>query len=133
MAIMYSPGRGSVLLCDFNHNSIPEMTKKRPVVVLSDVSPQLCIVVPFSTTSPVPLKPHHYQLIDFDTLPPPYDKNVQWVKCDMIYTVSYQRLSFPFVRKSSTGKRQYIQKRLSDADMRSIEKAVLSALQIIKT
>ncbi|WAW01199.1 type II toxin-antitoxin system PemK/MazF family toxin [Oxalobacter formigenes] len=130
MAIKFSPGRGMIVICDFSHNEAPEMIKRRPVIIMSDISMGLCTVVPLSTTAPTPKGSHHYKILDFDTLPAPYDSLTHWVKADMLYTVSYKRLSLPFNGKDASGKRDYIIKRVSDEDMKNIEKCILSALCI---
>lgn len=132
MAIRYTPSIGSVLICDFSGNKAPEIVKRRPVIVLSTVSPGLCVVVPCSTTAPVPERPHHYKLTDFDFLPPPYNDVVQWVKCDMVQTVSYDRLNMPYEGKDSSGKRKYRQKIINKSDFINIQKAVIRGLGLNK-
>ncbi|WP_366125084.1 type II toxin-antitoxin system PemK/MazF family toxin [uncultured Desulfovibrio sp.] len=80
MAIKFTPDVGTILLCDFGNVIEPEMCKKRPVVVLSSVSPWLCIVVPLSTTDPEEQMPWHCLVNTPKTLPYPYDSKVHWLK-----------------------------------------------------
>ena len=109
MALRYHPKTGTIVVCDYNTGFIAaEMTKRRLAMV---VSPQfkrrnnLCTVVPFSTTSPRPVMPYHYLLHLNPTLPPPYNTTEQWVKADMLATVSFNRLNFPHSGKGANGKR----------------------------
>lgn len=93
--INFFPKPGMVLICDYTKGSIyPEMTKKRPVIVVSPYSinkRKLCIVVPLSTVTPDFIEFFHYKL-------PAGKYNFQdkrkdsWVKCNMISTVSIYRL-----------------------------------------
>ncbi len=105
----FYPKRGHVLLCDFSRGFVePEMIKRRPVVVVSPSdthSRRLCTVIPLSTTEPSPVKPWHYAL---KSNPNPLEtSDVQvWAKCDMLYTVSFDRLD-KFHRKTRTG-REYM-------------------------
>jgi uncharacterized protein YifN (PemK superfamily) len=128
MAIKYRPAPGAILLCDFQGNIQPEINKKRPVIVLASVSPGLCIVVPLSTTEPFPLQKWHYLLSTPDPLPPPYDAQEHWVKGDMVNTISFARLSFPFRSKDSRGKRIYDYKNVSAEDMCRILSCVARAV-----
>ncbi len=132
MPLKYHPKTGTIVICDYNTGfTSPEMTKRRLAVV---ISPQfkrrnnLCTVVPFSTTPPNPIMPYHYLLHLNPTLPPPYNSTEQWVKADMLATVSFQRLSLPFSGKGADGKRQYIKKVLTGHDFKSIQRCMLNAV-----
>ncbi len=46
----------------------------------------------------------------------------------MIYTVSFKRLSMPFVKKGSGGKRKYDVRVVDDADFIKIKECILHAL-----
>jgi uncharacterized protein YifN (PemK superfamily) len=128
MALKYAPPPGTILLCDFTGSVLPEMNKKRPVVLLSSVSSQLCIIVPLSTTRPSHREKWHYLLHTPDPLPPPYNAKAHWVKCDMISTVSFARLSLPSLGKNADGKRSYVIKNISDADMQQISACICAAV-----
>jgi mRNA interferase MazF len=135
MAIHYHPEQGSILVCDFTGFKAPEMTKRRPVVV---VSPRLrrrsnlCTVVPLSTTDPSQVEPYHYRLHTIPPLPAPYDKPAHWVKADMVYTVSFERLFLMRASKGPDGKRVYDQRVIDKADMIEIQVALLHAIGLAR-
>jgi len=130
MALPYYPEIGTIVICDYHGFVTPEMTKRRLAVV---VSPRfrgrenLCTIVPFSTTAPVPEMPYHYLLHMVTPLPPPNNSLQQWVKGDMFSTVSLNRLDLPH-QKDFAGKRQYITRVVGAADLANIRKCVLHAL-----
>jgi mRNA interferase MazF len=130
MSISYHPLMGTVIICDFNGIE-PEMVKRRLSVV---VSPRfrnrygLCTVVPLSTTPPYEMAPYHCKLEFDEPLPYPYNSLVQWVKGDMLATVSFDRLFLPSDGKDDKGKRKYITKILCDADLRKVRECMLHAL-----
>ena len=112
MSISEHPLIGTRLLCDFRMGfTEPEMTKRRPVIVLSpriSVRPKLCTVVPISTEPPRFPQPYHYELKNLvPPLPPPYDEGPNWVKGDMIVAVGFHRLDFFRYGKDAEGKRIY--------------------------
>ena len=129
MAIKYAPTKGSIIICEFDQFALPpEMQKRRPVVVLSHVSPRLCLVVPLSTTEPDLQKPWHYLLNTPDPLPKPYNSKAHWVKGDMVFPASFDRLTLPFSGKDKNGKRIYDVKVVSVEDFEEIQRCVISAL-----
>lgn len=128
MAINYPPRIGTILFCDFHGTVFPEMDKKRPVVVLSCISNNLCIVVPLSTTAPISPRPWHYLLRTPDPLPSPFDAVQHWVKGDMVSTVSFSRLRLPSRGKDRLGKRIYDIRIISDKDLQEIRRCVVSAV-----
>lgn len=132
MSLKFHPKTGTIVICDYKSGfKPPEMTKRRLAMV---VSPQfkrrnnLCTVVPFSTTPPDPVMPYHYLLCLESTLPPPYNSKEQWVKADMLATVSFERLTLPFSGKGKDGKRQYIKYVISGHDFESIQRCILNAI-----
>ncbi|MBQ9240230.1 MAG: type II toxin-antitoxin system PemK/MazF family toxin [Duodenibacillus sp.] len=129
MALKFFPNRGDVLICDFSGFNEPEMTKRRPVVVMTPrrrYGPGLVTVVPLSTTAPDPVQIWNTQL--FIPMPAPYDKDACWVKGDMLYSVSFERLN-PFrAGKDSAGKRIYETVSLSPEQLAEVEKCVLNGL-----
>lgn len=106
MAIKFQPEIGSILLCEFSGIE-PEMTKKRPAIILSSVSPRLCLVAPLSTTDPEEQQPWHCLINTPKTLPAPYDSKVHWLKGDMVSAVGFQRLFVPSKRKRQIRNRLY--------------------------
>ena len=149
MAIRYKPRKGQVLICDFQEaksrrNSQatqrpggsttgqkkdlrgfvpPEMVKRRPVVVLSNKSSRLCTVVPFSTSAPDPVLTWHHSISGLD-LPDSYDEDTVWAKCDLIYTVCFDRL-FGLKFKN----REYRNVYLEESDFKAVYKCVLEAIK----
>jgi len=64
MPLKFQPKAGSVVICDFHGFVVPEMVKKRPVVIIAKHkhNSQLVTVVPLSTTQPKPVAPYHHKL-----------------------------------------------------------------------
>ena len=131
MAIQFHPESGSILICDFEGMKTPEMVKRRPVVVISPRLKNrsgLCTVVPLSTTEPEKVQSYHYKLHTIPPLPEPYASSSHWVKADMIYTVSFTRLSLLFTKKDNNGTRVYDQRVIDPADLLKIRAAVLHGI-----
>ena len=124
MSINFVPKPGTVLLCDYSTGFVPpEMTKRRPVVVLSPLpSPHrqphnlTVLVAPISTSRPEVAEAHHVCLLagKYRFLKRHVDS---WVKGDMISNVSLRRL---FLLSSSA--------RLSPHHFLAVQRAVLHAL-----
>ena len=132
MAIQFHPEQGTILLCDFKGFIEPEMLKRRPVVVISPRlrhRGNLCTVLPMSTTEPRKIEAYHYRLHTIPTLPAPYTSAVHWVKADMIYTVSFERLSLmTHGTKDAHGRRIYDQRVIDKADLLKIQAAMLHGI-----
>jgi uncharacterized protein YifN (PemK superfamily) len=135
MALQFHPEQGTIVICDFHGLVSPEMVKRRPAVV---VSPRLrrreglCAIVPLSTTPPNPVEPYHFKLHVTPPLPPPYNANFHWVKGDMLYTVSFDRLNLPFAGKTPSGKRNYDVRIVDPADLIKIQDCMLHALGLTR-
>ncbi len=131
MAIHYSPKAGSILLCDFDGYKIPEIVKRRPVIV---VSPQdvhqtcLCTIVPISTTPPRPVRPYHYKIENLPPLDRHFTASTAWVKCDLVYTVSYERLFMFHDGKNASGKRLYKQIEVTPEQLKQIRVCILKSI-----
>ncbi|MCA1795132.1 MAG: type II toxin-antitoxin system PemK/MazF family toxin [Desulfotignum sp.] len=132
MPLKFHPKTGTIVICDYNTGfSPPEMVKRRPAIVMSPQFKRrdgLCTIVPFSTTPPDPIMPYHYLLALNPTLPPPYNCSQQWVKGDMLATVSFKRLSLPHSGKGANGKRQYIKIVIKGEEFKSIQRCILNAI-----
>lgn len=107
----YFPKRGDVLLCDFSRGFVPpEIVKAgRPVVVISDSmrhSQRLCTVVPLSTVAPRPMQAWHHKM-DINHIPTVLSGKDSWAKCDMLYTVSFDRLDKPHT-KARAGRTYFV-------------------------
>jgi uncharacterized protein YifN (PemK superfamily) len=129
MAIQFHPDRGDVLICDFSDFKAPEMTKRRPVVVLSPKrrhGPDVVTVVPLSTMPPNPQQIWHCKLSL--ALPDPYSALTHWVKGDMVYSVALRRLNLFKLGKDDSGKRQYEYVSLTPEQLADVEQCVLNGL-----
>lgn len=130
-ALPYYPNPGEVLRCDYSRLVPPEMDKVRFAVVLSPRlrhRKDLCTVVPISTTAPAYPQPFHVKL-DKDPYPEGDPAAEVWVKCDMLMTVSFARLSAYWRGKHpQTGKRNYVTLRISAAELRRVRGGVLNAI-----
>jgi len=132
MAVFIHPDPGDLLMCDFSGFKPPEMTKKRPVVVISPRTRrgiQLCTVVPLSTVEPKPMLPCHYKLSP-ESLPECFKDNPNWAKCDLLYTVALNRLDRIYAGRAKDNQRIYIIGHVSDDDLIGIRNAVGTWLQL---
>jgi mRNA interferase MazF len=130
MAITFHPKQGTVLICDYSGFVLPEMIKRRPVVIVSPTSrkqQQLYTIVPLSTTKPVPIEAHHHKMNPL-SLPGEYAEEETWAKCDMIATVSIARFDRIKLGKDVNGKRQYVTHHVIKEDLDAIIKGLLKAL-----
>ena len=131
MTLPYFPARGEVLVCYFDSGfQPPEMVKKRPVVVVSRKDShqrKLCTVVPFSTTEPHPVEVWHHPLPHVQ-VPGLQAAGPMWAKCDMLATVSFDRLNKPYIR--SRQGRIFRTLILDASDMLAIEACLRAYLRL---
>jgi len=128
----FHPKRGMVLICDFNGFRAPEMTKKRPVVVVGEEGTGrvgTCVVVPLSSVAPNPVMGFHHRL-DPSSLPTSMRRSPSWAKCDMITTVSRERLDRVMNGRDALGRRYFVTHRVTPADLRAIQRGILVALHM---
>lgn len=121
MALPYYPHQGEILICSFD-DSAPgaEMIKRRPVIVVSrheTHSRKLCTVVPISTTAPHPARQWHHSLAHY-SIRGWQASAPMWAKCDMLATVSFERLDKPYVRTRHG--RNYITHKLDPEDLAAV-------------
>ena len=132
MPIQIHPEQGTIVVCDFNTGfKPPEMVKRRPALVVSPrlrCRQRLCTIVPLSTTAPSPVQAYHHKLHVDPALPYPYNSQFHWVKADMVYTVSFERLFLPFEKKGARGKREYDVRVIDRADMIKVQQCILHGL-----
>ncbi|MDL5025630.1 type II toxin-antitoxin system PemK/MazF family toxin [Vibrio sp. TMPB1044] len=132
MTIRYSPKIGQILMCDFSGFKAPELIKNRPVLVINTRpnGHRLVSIVGLSTTPPKPPQPYHLKLDD-NNLPRHrfFQGAPTWVKGDMLYTVSFDRLSYISLG-SEKGKRIYFQNRLGRETMRNVYSCTLHGLNL---
>lgn len=129
MPLPYHPKVGEVLRCDYSGLKYTEMNKKRFVVVISPKwlsRGELCTVIPLSTTPPPHIENFHY-ILEKDPYPRSEPDTKVWAKCDMLMTVSFERLSGWWDDKVD-GKRNYVKLFVTDYDLICIKKCVLYAL-----
>lgn len=129
MALHHHPRTGSVLVCDFDTGfRPPEIVKVRPVVVVSRFrEDRLCTVVPLSTTPPFPVEAWHHQL-SRESLPNRYRNDGAWAKCDMLYTVSLERLDRVLDGRDHLGRRLYVARSVTRHDLAAIHSCIRHAL-----
>lgn len=123
MPLLYQPRPGQVVMCDFKGYVVPEMVKVRPVVVVARnrKNRKLVTVVPLSTTAPDALEDHHHEL---SANPLPGKGQITcWAKCDMLATVSLDRLD-----RYKVGRGQYVTPDLPKPDFDAICRGVVNAL-----
>lgn len=134
MPLSYYPKPGEIVLCDYRTGFLKdELQKRRPVVI---VSPRLrkrghlCTVVPLSTTDPDEVQSHHFWLELANPLPEPYSSPTMWAKCDMVGTVSMDRLDrFKDGRTRNGGHaRRFRTGEVSKEQLVAIKKGVLCGL-----
>jgi len=130
MAITFYPDHGTILMCDFNTGfKAPEMVKKRPVVVVSPRrnNSQLCTIVPLSTVPPTPILDHHHRM-NLASMPDSLTEKESWAKCDMLMTVSLNRLDRVADGRGVNGKRKYVSMKITPDDFKAIRTGILFAL-----
>ena len=132
MPLKYPPNPGNILRCDFHGFKEPEMVKPRPVVVISArperMNRRTCIVVPLSTSAPNPVMKYHLEIaLPGSVLPKDISRSC-WVKGDMIYAVSLERLDLYRLGVNSEGKRLYYNDRIDNQLLFEIRKAVGHAI-----
>jgi uncharacterized protein YifN (PemK superfamily) len=125
MAIDFHPHAGSVLVCDFSGFVAPEMTKMRPVIVITPRLPHrsgIATIVPISSTAPI--HEHGYCVKLSKNYHPTEQVIVDtWEKCDMVMNVGLARLT-----SFKVGRRRYITPRLTAADLQAVRNGVLWGL-----
>ncbi|MGL4379671.1 MAG: type II toxin-antitoxin system PemK/MazF family toxin [Vibrio sp.] len=138
MPIKYTPRPGRILMCDFSQGfKKPEIVKKRPVIVLAShnvANPEvngLVSVVCLSSKEPQPVKLWHRQ-IDNRFLPNTdfFQENNTWVKGDLVYTVSFNRLNAIHEGRGDDGRRKYHTRVLGREEMNLIRDCVKNGLNL---
>jgi len=90
--LQFHPHKGDILICDFEGNIMPEIVKKRPVVVLRNqlqYRTGLVFVVPLSSTPPDHDVPYSCKLTRNYLS---NDGTAMYAKCDLVCSVSLARL-----------------------------------------
>lgn len=130
MTLPFQPRAGAVVRCDFRGMIEPEMLKMRDVVVLAQhkQNARLVTVIPLSASAPERPQPYHHELPK-DPRPDGDSMHPIWAKCDMVYTVSLERLEMHYTR-TRRGGRQSVRVQLPPADFAAIRRCVAIALHL---
>jgi len=114
-----------VFVGDFTDLRAPEITKKRPVIVISPKLPyrsELVTIVPISTTAPRHELPFVFRL-SRNYAPWGAEDVASWAKCDLVMNVSLHRL-----HAFKVDRRKYVYPTLSPEDLAGVRQAVLAGL-----
>jgi uncharacterized protein YifN (PemK superfamily) len=125
MTLLAFPRAGQVFVGDFSDLKEPEMTKVRPVIVVSPRLPyrsEIVAVVPISLTAPRHELPFCYKLSK-NYHPEEADDLDCWAKADMVMNVALRRLS-----AFRVGRRKYAYPTLTPEDLLGVRIAVLKGL-----
>ena len=133
MALRFVPDQRTILLCNFSLGGFvaPEMVKRRPSIAFSPrlhSRRNLCTVVPLSSKQPERPLPYVVELHFDDPLSEHFSETVMWAKCDMVATVSLERLDLFRAGRAKDGKRLYSKRKLCLTDFRRVQIGVRSAL-----
>ncbi len=110
------------------------MVKARPAIVISPRLPRrdnLCAVVPLSGTHDGRDCQYIVKIELDQPLPAPYDLKIMWAKCDMLATVSIERLDLFRTGRDHTGKRKYLDLKISSQDFDRVKKGILCGLGFV--
>ena len=136
MTLRFSPRAGIVAICRFPSPGTAvgaEMVKTRPVIVVSRVlhgRHGVATVVPVSMTPPTEPKRWHV-LVPATAMPRGWREKPgdRWAKCDMVVTVSLERLSMSGVRRHE-GRLHYTSAEIDDRTLRQIRHALAYILEL---
>jgi len=129
MTLNFYPQAGQIFVGNFSDLKEPEMTKVRPVIVISPRLPyrsEIVAVVPISLTAPKHNLPYCFRLSK-NYHPQEPDDLPCWAKADMLMNVSTKRLS-----AFKIGRRQYAYPTLTPEDLAGVRHAVLCGLGLDK-
>ncbi len=125
LGLQFHPRAGTLLICDFRGMVAPEITKKRPVIVVTPRlahRDELAMIVPTSTTPPRYPQPFHVRLSQ--NYHPTEDSSIPvWAKCDLVCSVSFARLD-----RFKTGFRKFETPSISAADLDAVRAGIRAAL-----
>lgn len=125
MALLFYPRAGQIFVCDFTSFKQPEMTKLRPVIVISPRLPyrsELATIVPISTTPPRHDLPFVVKLSK-NYHPDATEQISTWAKCDMVTVISTERLT-----AFKVGRRKYAYPTLTPEDLSAVRTGVVHGL-----
>lgn len=125
MSFTYQPKIRTILMCDFKGYIIPEINKVRPVIIISVNSDnkKLVTVIPLSTTKPNIPTNYHYE---FNS--PLDNKKKCWAKCDLIYSISIDRLRRCTIKDENGFSKYSTKLKLSENDYINIRQCIANFL-----
>ena len=121
----FHPRAGQLLVGDFRDFELPEITKVRPVIVISPKLPfrnGLVAIVLLSTKAPFKDVPYVHKM-SRNYAPWGNEVDESWAKCDLVMNISLSRLS-----SFKVGRRQYVSPQISPEDLAAVRNAVLAGL-----
>lgn len=128
----FHPKQGSIVIVDYRTGfTPPEMVKRRLAVVLTPEMtdrPDLCAVVPLSTTQPLPMRPYHTELNIRFMLPKPWADTRRWVKGDMVAVIALNRIELLRFKQQQGGRRRYQTTCLDDITFKRVQRCALHGL-----
>jgi uncharacterized protein YifN (PemK superfamily) len=132
MGLSYYPSPGSIVVCHYDLDVVePEMCKTRPAVVIGPrlrSRGRLVTIVPLSTTAPTELLDYHCRIELEHPLPPPFDAPLMWAKCDLVSSVSLDRLDRFKEPHRRGGPRQWRTGTVNTDQLRALKAGVLCGL-----
>ncbi len=72
------------------------------------------------------MMPYHMPIVLPGPLPRHWQNEDNWVKGDMIYAVSFERLSFAVLGKDRSGKRLYYKSVITETEIRAVQRCILN-------
>ena len=112
-------------MCDFRGYEEPEMTKRRPVVVVSPhIARPVVLVVPLSQAQPREIRPIHIRLTKSYAF---LSRGHVWAKCDLVAHAGRARLDRLYHDRRLVAGRA---SRLDRSDLHAIRRGVLHALGV---
>lgn len=131
--MQHLPYPGQIVQCNFQGFNPPEMTKIRPVLVLSPRpernAKKTCVIVALSTTAPPTIESYHLQITLQGALPKHFSRTC-WVKGDMVYTVALHRLTAYWTHKDESNRRVYWNSRISQEELIAARQCAACAIGI---
>lgn len=119
--LRFQPKKGSIVYCDFKGFISPEIVKRRPVIIVEKnrKNSKLVTIVPLSKTEPIPSESYHVEMdVAFRNLHLKGKRS--WVKCDLVNTVSVDRLNM--IKDTVTGTRYVPQ--VEDTFLLAVKEAI---------
>ncbi len=133
---LLTPHIGQIVTCDFRSGfEAPEMTKIRPVLVLSSALPGrqrgLATVVSLSLGAPLTVEPYHMKLPEYCVPGSWYCEGMEsWVKGDVVTTVSYRRLCLIEETQDRRGRRRFFTRPIDSELMQQVYACVLRGMNL---